>query len=309
MAAGKAAAANAMKNPGATLAKGFKNLVPCVPMAMLAWFDGGATFTTCMMKCLGLALGVAVAKMVYRLVKSCLWEIIKDALKGCFPADATVQLASGDTVPMLKLRIGDRVLTGDGTYSQVYVMSHQDGEHTAEFVELRLNRHTIAATEGHFLPVSKSCDGATEDLRARDVHVGMCLFARSAGESQNTLQEVLATQRVVKRGVFNPFTMHGTLAVNGIVASSHSDWFLDDLADSLGVTHMLPTIYQAVLAPARGLYSAVTWLAGVEAVREQLEEYKNDMADATEKNLVFKPYFDLVVRAIKLVTSKLVTCN
>lgn len=32
--------------------------------------------------------------------------------------------------------------------------------------------------------------------------------------------------------------------MNDVVASVHSDWFLDEVFDVLGVTHMLPTAYQ-----------------------------------------------------------------
>jgi hypothetical protein len=244
-----------------------------------------------------MALGIAVAKLVYRLIKSCLWEILRKAMGGCFPADATVQLSSGSIVPMLKLKIGDKVLASDGWYSEVYVMSHQDPTSIMEFVQLKLQNHTIEATAGHFLPVSRSCDHLVEDTRASDVTQGMCLFVLTAGQMKE-MQPVLSKQHVIKQGVYNPFTMHGTIAVNGVVASSHSDWFLDGLAEYFGRTHLLPTVYQAVLAPARGLYR----LVGAEAARAILEDYKVDMAYASENNLVLKPYLDLLLRAAKRLT-------
>ena len=60
--------------------------------------------------------------------------------------------------------------------------------------------------------------------------------------------------RVEKAGLYNPFTLGGTIIVNGVVASSHSDWFLDTTFESLGLTHWLPATYQMVLSPVRLLY-------------------------------------------------------
>ena len=127
-----------------------------------------------------------------------------------------------------------------------------------------------------------------ENMRAEDIKAGMCLTTLS-GQAPGTIQKILTAEIVLKKGVFNPFTLTGDLVVNGVVASSHSEWFLDSIAESLGLVHLLPTVYQAVLAPARGLYHMV----GPQAARQELEEYATEMAAATDQNLVIKPYFDL----------------
>ena len=49
--------------------------------------------------------------------------------------------------------------------------------------------------------------------------------------------------------------MSGTIIVDGVVASVHSDWFLDPMFDSMGFTHLLPSTYQLLLTPVRMLYS------------------------------------------------------
>ena len=43
------------------------------------------------------------------------------------------------------------------------------------------------------------------------------------------LDEVVAVRTKVDVGAFNPLTMNGTIVVDGVVASAHSDWFLDGL--------------------------------------------------------------------------------
>jgi hypothetical protein len=59
----------------------------------------------------------------------------------------------------------------------------------------------------------------------------------------------------LQAGLYNPYTLAGTILVNQVLASSHSRWFADAAADALGLpTRWLPALYQAALAPARALY-------------------------------------------------------
>jgi hypothetical protein len=280
--------------------KGIKNWLPCMPAALSAWFDGGSAFFYCMGTCLKEAAGEAFAMLVFRLVKDCLFIYLEKAIKAlkgaCFPADATVELEGHRTKQMDHLRVGDRVLTADGTYADVYVLSHQEPEVSSQFIRLTLeDGRFLEASPQHFVKASSNCDGVSVDARAKDVKVGACMFGMGAGEATTQLR-VIENTPVWKKGIYNPFTLPGNLVVNGVVASSHSDWFLDDYADALGFTHLLPSIYQAVLMPARGLY----WLAGPSNARDVLEEYKDQMAQATNQNLVMKPYLDLIWEAVKL---------
>lgn len=52
--------------------------------------------------------------------------------------------------------------------------------------------------------------------------------------------------------------MGGTIVVNGVVASTHSEWFLDNVFELLALPlHWLPPAYKAILWPVRMLYSAM----------------------------------------------------
>ncbi|KAL2644051.1 hypothetical protein R1flu_011638 [Riccia fluitans] len=75
-----------------------------------------------------------------------------------------------------------------------------------------------------------------------------------AGTQSSSPYVVTGVTTVRKEGLYNPFTLSGTIMVNGLAASSHSDWFLDQTFDFLGLTHQLPDAYQIVLSPARALY-------------------------------------------------------
>ena len=65
------------------------------------------------------------------------------------------------------------------------------------------------------------------------------------------------------KGQFNPYTESGTIIVNGVVASSHSSWFLEEehigsmLGSGLGLdASSVPGVYQKLLSPVRALHSA-----------------------------------------------------
>jgi len=281
--------------------KGFRNYLPCLPLALLAWLEGGTSFFSCMGWCMAQAIGESIASLVFRLVKDCLWRMIKEAMEeafSCFPADATVQLSSGQETTMRQLQVGDRVLTKDGSYSEVYLLSHQNPNVIAKFVTITMeNAQHIDATARHFVYTSPKCDGSVEQIYASAVKEGMCMFTRSHAQARQQLLRVASVTFTTKTGVYNPFTMDGSIVVNGIVASSHSDWFLDGIAQAMGVTSMLPSIYQATLLPARGLYH----LVGPQVARRELEKYQPELEMATESGWLVKPYWDLFQRAIMII--------
>lgn len=89
--------------------------------------------------------------------------------------------------------------------------------------------------------------------RAEDVEKGDKVWVEEEGE----VARVSSIAKVEKRGLYNPFSLGGNIVVNGVVASCHSDWFLDSLFQALGLLHWLPATYQMVLMPVRLLYSGL----------------------------------------------------
>jgi hypothetical protein len=80
---------------------------------------------------------------------------------------------------------------------------------------------------------------------------------------------VCSTERVTLEGLYNPYTLSGTILVNGVAASSHSYWFADAAFDALGLpAAWLPGLYQAVLAPVRLL----VWAMGPQAYTELYDQ-------------------------------------
>jgi len=160
------------------------------------------------------------------------------AKEKCFPASATVQTPEGQ-VRMDQLQVGDAVLDGDGLFSPIFMFGHKDPGADSPFVELRTaTNHTIQMSATHYL----EADGVM--MNAGDVRPGMTVIG---GGEQSA---VTSTKMIAAKGLYNPITLSGTIVVNGVAASAHSEWFLDGLLP----TRWLPTVYQAFLAPARAIY-------------------------------------------------------
>jgi len=143
----------------------------------------------------------------------------------CFSADMTAQLESGETVSMKDLQLGDKVLTSDGTYSDVHLFSKRDTYRSAEYVVLKTATTELALSADHYV----QSNGA---LRlARYVKVGDML---SSGPVTEITEEL-------RMGAFSPITVAGDIVVNGVVASSYTK-------------KVNPALSHMLLAPRRAAY-------------------------------------------------------
>merc|ERR1712178_335800 len=287
---------------------GLKNLVPCLPaclagVAATIWFAGpvsiaaaASVFFGCMGTCVVATLGENLGFLVFELVNNCMWDILGEAVGSvCFPAHATVELQDGSKVAMKSLQVGDRVRSGEASFSEVYFFSHQLRKVITSFVQLTTDtRHRIELSRKHFILTSKNCDGHSQQAYAQDVQIGMCVFTKE--QQGMTMSRVTQKSIVRSEGLYNPFTIDGSIVVDGVQASAHSDWFLDSLAAPLGLTSTLPSIYQAVLAPARWMYHAV----GSEVARVELMKYQDTMNSATSEENTFASYIHLASRAVQI---------
>jgi hypothetical protein len=189
----------------------------------------------------------------------------------CFPATATVQLEDGSTKAMPDVRLGDRVLVAraDGSlgFEDVYLNTHKDRVSAAPYVELALaSGRSLSLSPRHFIPVATGPDGAWDDHVAKgadEIAAGDHVWSRSAAGTMQR-DQVVAAETKIAVGAFNPLTMNGTIVVDGVVASAHSDWFLDGIVSADTQTK----VYQAILAPVRLAY-AVLGPERMEAVTER----------------------------------------
>merc|ERR1712166_848302 len=179
------------------------------------------------------------------------------AANSCFPAGATVVTPQGKK-PMSELKVGDRVLSRlpDGTetrFDEVYMFGHAEHDQLNQYTQLMLSSGASIKLSGkHFIHTATSASAPFNQAElkyAQDVLPGDWVW------EANNRSQVIGIGRQVLPGAFNPYTKSGNIVVDGVVASSHSEWFLDHVVPSAVVKH-LPSIYQSVLVLNRMLHSA-----------------------------------------------------
>lgn len=175
-------------------------------------------------------------------------------VRECFPATGTVQLSTGAVIPMRDLRVGDRVLDDSGGYSPVYMFSHRTSTARAQFVRIHTdNDHILTLSPGHYVrtPIGLATAAA--------IRMGDTVFTTS-GKAL-----VKRTERTWARGLYNPHTISGNLAVDGVVASVYTS------AVEPGVAH-------ALLVPVRAIFWLVgAWRTSREVLGAMFENGANDL--------------------------------
>lgn len=163
---------------------------------------------------------------------------------------------------MSELRVGDVVRSvdaaGKAIYDEVYFFGHAVSSRATDYVNLKLSGTdaSLQLSSKHFLPTcpkrGEQCKWADHvHIYAQKLHPGDYVWISTAAGS--SLSEVLETSIVVKDGLYNPYTLSGKIIVNGVVASAHSNWILDDWTPA-SMSQYLPAVYQVMFLPGRVLY-------------------------------------------------------
>ncbi|KAJ8870669.1 hypothetical protein PR048_029692 [Dryococelus australis] len=140
---------------------------------------------------------------------------------GCFPGDSRVTLPGGHTAPLSDLRPGQQVLAADPTtgrllFSEVLTFLDRDPASSRLFVQLATTSGcNLTVTPAHLLASPAGF------VFAGDVRAGDVLLA--AGDDGRAGQDTVVSARaVLRRGVFAPLTRHGTVVVDGLLASCYA---------------------------------------------------------------------------------------
>lgn len=161
------------------------------------------------------------------------FDELVDKNDSCFPASSTVTISGAAPIRMEALAVGDSVSVGN-TDSRVFMFTHSDRDGMHPFVRLTTaSGHALSLSAGHYLYANDALE------QADTVRTGDLLRLAAGGESP-----VVAVGATVERGLYNPQTLHGDIAVNGIVSSTYTS------AIEPGLAH-------ALLLPARAAYE---WL-------------------------------------------------
>jgi hypothetical protein len=121
-------------------------------------------------------------------------------------------------VAMKDLELGDKVLTGKGSYEPVYTFGHRKPDFQMEFYQIHFDGATAPLEmTGNHMVMAVDDKGRTQATRADLLQIGDRLFHV---ESQNQVT-VTDIQRAQKKGLYMPLTPSGEIVVNGVLASNY----------------------------------------------------------------------------------------
>ena len=171
---------------------------------------------------------------------------------GCFSGDMKVDvLGKGETF-MRDLQVGNKVLTSTGKYQPVYAFAFTQPDQKATFVQIKTKgtkASLLEMTKEHFVYV----DGKTKPVRAGAVRVGDSLQGA----------EVSQVKEVERVGVYAPFTLDGTLVVNGMEVSTYAAFEKENKEDYIeilgeGIKIHMHDVAHVVMGPLRVMCMGVS---------------------------------------------------
>lgn len=150
----------------------------------------------------------------------------------CFPGTAKVALEDGPLLAMGELKVGQRVRDATGKFSTVLLFAHSNRDVASEFVHVQSAKGDIALSPTHYIYANNKL------VIAEHVRVGDQISILDLNHTaQVSWTSVLKVSRVLERGLFNPQTTSGSIAVywqgNAVMASTYTAALHPKLAHSL----------------------------------------------------------------------------
>lgn len=169
-----------------------------------------------------------------------------DSNRACFPATATVRLASGAVKRMDDITVGDLVQVStlrrtvashsddvEHHFSPVFFFSHRQFAGYYPFVQLETHdNRSLVVSPSHYVYLTRGL------VPARSVRIGDSLIS-DTGVAAAVVTSISYTRR---EGLFNPHTTHGDIVVDGFHTSCYTE-------------AIRPYTAHAFLAPLRAVFS------------------------------------------------------
>lgn len=179
---------------------------------------------------------------------------------GCFTADSTVTMATGDKRRLVDLQIGEQVQSvdakGNVILSEVLTFLDRDINQTREFVQLEVSdSKSITVTPSHLLMVWLPKMHQIRYVFADKIEEGDYLLVNIKENLEP--RKVRRVSAVLSQGVFAPLTSQGTLIVDSIAASCYA------VIDSQKVAHWS-------FAPYRVANSVWRWLTPTSSSQKDI---------------------------------------
>ena len=150
---------------------------------------------------------------------------------GCFPGLSTVILSDGRTKLLKELCVGDKVLAtdqqGNIVPSDFLMFLDQDQHITREFVVLETDepRRRLTLTPAHLVFVinNNTKNSNIQAVFASDVKPGQWLYAVGNDWPHHLISaKVISISVEHNEGSYAPITSHGTIIVDGVLASCYA---------------------------------------------------------------------------------------
>jgi hypothetical protein len=151
-------------------------------------------------------------------------------------------------------------------FSDFYFMAHRAPYDLVEYAHLVTANATLRASVGHYLPVSRGgCDAPPQTLGAGAVVPGDGIWTLAEAGRTLFCARVLTAERALVVGAYNPFTLSGTIVVDGVLASVYAvapaAWSIERVLRLVlppdSVARIAPSVYHAAFWPIRALYRAM----------------------------------------------------
>jgi Hint module len=169
---------------------------------------------------------------------------VKKQSSACFPGRATVMLENNSIIRMEELEVGHRVHVGQGLYSDVFMFTHRCSQSYWQF-------HVIKTTSGHELTVTGDHFLYRDDMKL--VSAGSLRKGDSLMLDDGNVSIIRSVSCAWMYGLYNPHTLHGDIAVDGLRTSTYTSVLAPSFAHS--ILAVFRTLYRLMnLDPSAGVF-------------------------------------------------------